>query len=68
MLGDLVEQIVSGNVEPNPYTRGASHNACRFCPYGSICHSETVPGRRNYQMMSAQRFWEEVEKEMGKDG
>ena len=68
VLGRLVEEIASGNVEPNPYTRGSIHNACRFCPYGSICHSETVPGRRNYQMMSAQRFWEEVGKEMGKHG
>lgn len=68
VLGKLVEDIASGNVEPNPYTRGSSHDACRFCPYGSICHSGSVAGRRNYQAMSAQRFWEEVEKEMEKHG
>lgn len=68
VLSGLVEDIASGNVEPNPYTRGTAHNACRFCPYGSICHSETVTGRRNYKTMTAQNFWEEVAKEMKSDG
>jgi ATP-dependent helicase/nuclease subunit B len=68
VLGRMVEDIVSGNVEPNPYTRGSSHNACTFCPYGSICHEASVEGRRNYQKMSAQKFWEEVGKEMQKHG
>ena len=68
VLAGLVEDIASGNVEPNPYTRGSAHDACRFCPYGSICHSAAVAGRRNYKMMTAQRFWEEVEMEMKKHG
>ncbi|MGM9603494.1 MAG: PD-(D/E)XK nuclease family protein [Faecousia sp.] len=68
VLGKLVEDIASGNVEPNPYTRGNAHDACRFCPYGSICHSGSVAGRRNYKAMDAQRFWEEVGKEMEKHG
>jgi len=67
-LGNMVEDIASGNVEPNPYTRGSSHNACAFCPYGSICHETQVEGRRNYQAMKPQRFWEEIEKEMKRDG
>lgn len=66
LLGSMVADIASGNVAPNPYTRGSSHNACRFCPYGAICHSAAVEGRRNYQMMSSQRFWEEITKEMSK--
>ncbi len=68
VLGDLVEDIASGNVEPNPYTRGSSHNACRFCPYGAVCHSDSVAGRRNYKKMTADQFWEQVEKEMEKHG
>ena len=62
-LGRMAEDIASGNVTPNPYTRGTSHNACAFCPYGAVCHKETVEGRRNYKTMTAQRFWEEIEKE-----
>lgn len=68
ILGKLVDEIASGSVEPNPYTRGSAHNACRFCPYGQICHEATVEGRRNYKTMSAQRFWEEIGKEMQKHG
>ena len=68
VLAKMVEDIASGNVEPNPYTRGSSHNACAFCPYGTICHEEQVEGRRNYQAMKAQRFWEEIGKEMNHHG
>ena len=63
VVGKMVEDIASGNVEPNPYTRGSSHDACAWCPYASICHKETVEGRRNYKTMTAQRFWEEIGKE-----
>lgn len=68
ILSRLVEDIVSGNVEPNPYTRGSTHDACRFCPYGPVCHPAAVEGRRSYKMMDAQRFWEEIGKEMGDHG
>ena len=63
VLGKMVDEIASGLVDPNPYTRGTSHSACAFCPYGAVCHKESVEGRRNYKTMTAQRFWEEVGKE-----
>lgn len=62
VLAGMVEEISSGIVDPNPYTRGSSHNACAFCPYQSVCHMDSVSGRRNYKAMSAQRFWEEIAK------
>lgn len=68
VLARLVEDIASGNVEPNPYTRGANHDACRFCPYGTVCHSAQVPGRRNYKAMSAQEFWQALGKELENHG
>lgn len=68
VLGQLVEDIASGDVAPNPYTRGSSHNACAFCPYSTICHANHVEGRRNYRTMTAQRFWEEIGKEMSGRG
>ena len=64
VLGNMVDEIASGKVEPNPYTRGASHDACAFCPYGAICHKDNVEGRRNYKTMTSQRFWEEIEQEV----
>ena len=67
LLGKMVDEIASGNVEANPYTRGTSHSACTFCPYGAVCHEAEVDGRRNYKTMTAQRFWEEIGKEMDKE-
>ena len=66
-LGRLVEQIASGDVSPNPYTRG-NHGACTYCPYGSICHKEEVENRRNYKTMQPDRFWAEIEKELKENG
>ena len=68
ILSGMVDEIASGMVEPNPYTRGSSHDACAWCPYGAVCHSDHVAGRRNYKAMSAQRFWEEVEKAVDDHG
>ena len=68
ILGRMVDEIASGNVEPNPYSRGTSHSACAFCPYGTVCHKEQVEYRRNYKAMKAERFWDEIEKEMNPDG
>ncbi len=67
-LAGMVEDIASGNVEPNPYTRGTSHGACDYCPYASICHRERVAGRRNYKTMTAQEFWDRIGREMDKHG
>ena len=64
ILSDLVDDIASGNVEPNPYTRGSSHSACDYCPFETVCHKNEVTGRRNYKTMTAQRFWEEISKEV----
>ena len=68
LLSQIVDEIASGNVTPNPYTRGSSHNACTFCPYADVCHSAEVEGRRNYQAMTAERFWSEIERKEQKDG
>ncbi len=68
LLGKMVDDIASGCVEPNPYTRGGRHNACTFCPYGAVCHCETVEGRRDYAAITPQKFWEDIEKEMSSHG
>ena len=68
VLGKLVEEIASGNVDANPYTRGTSHSDCAYCPYSTVCHADTVEGRRNYQRMTSEKFWEDVEREVEKHG
>ena len=65
-LAGMVNEIASGEIAPDPYTRGAVHDACRFCPYRPICREASEENRRDYQAMTSQRFWEEVEKEVEK--
>ena len=62
-LSEMVADIAGGKVDANPYTRGTAHNPCTYCPYGAVCHKNEVSGRRNYQTMTADRFWEEIGKE-----
>ena len=66
-LGELVDDIAEGRVDPNPYTRGSSHSACAFCPYGRVCAADREAGRRNYKAMKANEFWDRIEKE-GRNG
>ena len=68
ILSRMVDEIASGKVDPNPYTRGTSHDACAFCPYGDVCHADNVQGRRNYKTMTSQRFWDEIQKEVKSHG
>ena len=67
-VGMMVDEIASGKVAPNPYTRGAMHNPCNYCPYGAVCHKLTVDGRRNYQSITDKQFWTDIEREVGDDG
>lgn len=68
VVGELVDQIASGDVSPNPYTRGSAHNACRFCPYEPVCRLSREKGRRNYKMMTAREFWNRLEQEVEHHG
>lgn len=68
VLANLVEDIASGNVSANPYTRGSEHDPCRFCDYAAVCHPASVEGRRNFKKMDADWFWESIGKELEENG
>lgn len=68
LLASLVDQIASGKVDPNPYYRGSEKNICSFCPYAVVCHKDSVADKRNYKAIDPQRFWEEIRKELNRDG
>ena len=67
-LAKLVDEIASGRVDPNPYTRGIDHGICSWCPYKTVCHYLFVEDRRNYKAMTSQRFWEEIGRELKRNG
>lgn len=68
ILSQIVNDIASGNIAANPYTRGSSHNACSYCPYGQICHIEQVEGRRDYAAMKAEEFWDRIRRKVADNG
>ena len=68
VIRKLIGQIASGNVEPNPYRRGNNHDACRFCAYKTVCNPATVYGVRNYEETNAERFWQEIGRELSDNG
>ena len=67
-LSALLDDLSEGNVEPNPYMRGRNIGACIYCPYTSICAQMEIPGLRNYETVKADRFWADIEKEVGQNG
>jgi ATP-dependent helicase/nuclease subunit B len=68
LVAGMVDEIASGKVEPNPYTRGSAHDACAWCPYAAVCHKQDVEGRRNYKAVSSDRFWSDVESAVKNNG
>lgn len=68
LLGKMVDDIASGDVTANPYTRGSSHNACTFCPFGAVCHPDSLDTRRNYKAITREQFWELIEREVMSHG
>lgn len=63
-LGKLADTVCSGEIAPDPYWRGEDHNACRWCPYGSVCRVDSgeIPLRR-LRAVSRGEFWKELEQE-----
>ena len=68
LLEKMVDHIAEGDTTANPYSRGTSYDACTFCPYGNICHKETVASRRNFKAVKPQKFWEDVYREVEHHG
>ena len=67
-LEKIVDDISSGSVSPNPYFRGPNDNACKYCPFGDVCHPEETADRRDFAATSHDLFWEKIESEMKKHG
>ena len=68
-LGKLADTVWSGVIAPDPFWRGDEHNACRWCPYRSVCRVDSgeIPLRR-LRAVSRSEFWNEMEKEAERHG
>lgn len=71
ILAQVAQELRAGTVAADPYWRGSEENACLWCPYHSACQFEEGVGgesRRRRSKMSAQDFWDALEKGGGQDG
>ncbi len=68
-LGALADSLWTGRIAPDPYWRGEEHNACRWCPYRTVCRVDSgeVPLRR-LRAVSRTEFWNTLEKEATERG
>lgn len=67
-LSALLDDLSEGNVEPNPYMRGRYSGACVYCPYTSICAQREITGERNYEAVKAEKFWDDIDREVSPHG
>lgn len=64
-------ELALGNIDADPYWRGADHNPCRWCDYRTACHFEEGCGdvRRYRRGVKAAEFWSWLaQKEEDEDG
>ena len=59
-LRSVTDEILSGNITPNPYTRGST-GSCNWCPYASVCHLDLCSNEpRSLRATSAEEFWKRL--------
>ena len=56
-------ELAAGNIDADPYWRGADKNPCRWCDYKAACHFEEGCGdaRRYRRSVKAAEFWRRME-------
>lgn len=65
-LQELLEQIATGQVSPNPYYK-SSGTPCDVCDYAAVCHPDDSC-RRYFAAKKHEEFWKALEKLEGGNG
>ncbi len=66
-LGQVVDHMASGAVEPLPMDRGPDQSPCNYCDYAQICHEKSGEiNRKPLKKITTEEFWKLVEE--GKHG
>jgi len=68
VLHEMVDDISRGIIKPNPYYRDERTNACRYCPFGTVCRRYDVEDYRHFKALNADEFWQDIRKEMEGNG
>ncbi len=64
MLGNLADDICSGNVSPNPVVRDAANSACTYCEYAGVCQRDLAKHEERYlKKVTNREFFAMLQKE-----
>lgn len=61
MMEKIVDGISSGDIAPNPISRGPRNTSCTYCPMKGACHRDICGTKFKYQrQIKADEFWNTV--------
>ena len=66
ILREICQEVAAGNIQADPYWRGAGKNACLYCEYAAACHFEEGRGGDRRRWLPTVRngdFWKSLERE-----
>ena len=63
-VASLGDSLYSGEIDPNPYYFDTKDNACKYCPYQTVCR-ELPEKRWLCGPKDAQTFWQRLEENDG---
>ena len=67
-LAEMTDNIVSGDVLPNPTDRGG-YGPCNYCDYADVCHKDLCKhDTRVLAATPAAMFWEKLQEEEERHG
>ena len=68
VMKEIVDGIVSGNVQGNPIRRGIDRNACTYCPMKAACHKDICNFHMRYRKaLKTDELWAALEKKVHGD-
>ena len=68
VMKEIVDGIVSGNVQGNPISRGIDRNACTYCPMKAACHKDICNFHMRYRKaLKTDELWAALEKKVHGD-
>ena len=70
-LRRMVRELVSGNIDADPWARSEQDSACTYCEFAPACHFENGRGGDHIEYIratGAEQLWEHVDRTIGEGG
>ncbi len=64
----MTDQILQGDVTPNPIVRGLDQGVCSYCQYSQVCHLNSDVVKRVMEKTERDEFWKRLEGQVKRHG